>query len=290
MLRSHQERWGIPQWVAYLREVDIPVMARSRAAILEAAELEAETLSPGRLAEIVMGDPFLTLHLLRLAERRRSRQLGRETTTALAAVMQIGLSELIESVREHPVCDDSIAGLVECEARAALAGRIGRAWGSFRVDVSPEEIALAALLSELGELMLWAFVPELPQRALDELLSGRAPRSQQAQQQAVGFSFKSLSLSLAEAWELPALVQQLIRGADNHRANIARIATNTARHLAADAENPALPDDIVEVRAHLPGVSYAQLLLPLPISDEYRDAVLLYLSGAAPEAPESATG
>ncbi len=279
MLKTHQERWGIPQWVAYLKGTDIPVMARSRDAILMLAETQAETLSPGQLADIVIDDPFLTLHLLRLAEKRRSRALGHDTTTALAAVMQVGLREVIDSVKEHPTCDDNLPGLVDCEARSALAGKIARAWGSYRADTSPEELSMAALLSEVGELMLWAFVPELPQRALDELHSGRARRTQQAQQQATGFSFKLLSLALAEAWELPPLLMQLIRGADNHRANIARIAVDTARHLIADDENPALPDDILAVHEHLPGVTYAQLLAPLPISDDYREAVSSYLTG-----------
>ena len=40
-----------------------------------------------------------------------------------------------------------------------LASRLALRWGTARADISPDEIAMAALLSEIGELLLWSFRP-----------------------------------------------------------------------------------------------------------------------------------
>lgn len=270
-MEKHRQQWGLPQWIAFLREKDIPVMPRSKQLV---NALDSETVSPREMAGMAMCDPFLSLRLLRRAERRRSATLGRDTTTLLGAVQQVGMRGLVESVQESPLCDDTCAGLAACEARAVLSATIALHWAAHRADISPEEVAFAALLGEIGELMLWAFAPEAPQRALDELHSGRAQRNAQAQQQTLGFTFKQLSLGLIEAWELPPLIMQLVKGADTPRANIARIASDTARHILADAENPALPDDVVSIKAFLPGVPWHALLAPLPVADEYRVQIL----------------
>lgn len=82
------------------------------------------------------------------------------------------------------------------EERASLAARIAFAWGALHHDLDSGELATAALLANAGEVELWAIAPELPQRAQDELKSGRASRSESAQRQACGFPFLDITLSL----------------------------------------------------------------------------------------------
>jgi HD-like signal output (HDOD) protein len=274
MLTTFQSHWGVEQWVVFLKDKDIPVLPRTPVALKALVEAQENEVAPRDLADLVFDDAYLALKLLRKAEGRRSRTLGQETTTALASVLQLGADDLARTVRNAPLTDESNPHLIDCELRAAMASSIARSWASARADVSSEEVALAALLAETGELLLWHFAPELPERALEELHSGRAQRTLQAQQQAVGFSFKQMTLALAEAWQLPPLITQLIKGSDTVRANIARLATNAARHIVADPENPALPDDIIDIKAILPGVSNSHLVGVLPISPEHKEVVL----------------
>jgi ATP adenylyltransferase/5',5'''-P-1,P-4-tetraphosphate phosphorylase II len=67
----------------------------------------------------------------------------------------------------------------------------------------------------------------------------------------------------------------LIRGSDTLRANIARIAEDTARHITTHPENPAIPADLAAIKNLIPGVSHQSLIAPLPISAEYKEQVLL---------------
>ena len=275
MLSDFQRRWGISQWVAFLKDQEIPVLPGTRQKLAALREEKRDRIAPKELAAIVLEDPFLALKLLRRVEGHRSQTLSQETTTALGAVLQAGVDDLMRTVNNAVLANESLPGLHGCAIRNIVAARIARDWASMRADISAEEVTLATLLSESGELLLWHFAPELPQNAIDELNSGRALRTLQAQQQATGFSFKQMNLALVEAWALPQLITQLIRGFDTPRANIARIAGDTARHIITHPENPALPADLVNIKQIIHGVSIESLIAPLPISDDYKAQVLL---------------
>ncbi|MBL8448598.1 MAG: HDOD domain-containing protein [Dechloromonas sp.] len=270
MLTAHQMRWGVDQWAAYLSGQELPCMPRSKVMLAALEQVKGEFLSARELADIVSADPFLCLRLLREAEKRRTQRLGHETTTPLAAVMQLGVDGFRELLLSSPETDEDNLGLAACEARSHLAAQLALQWGSARSDISPEEVALATLLAEMGELLLWAFAPELPLAALEALESGRADRSAHAQEQVCGFVFKQLTLKCAVIWSLPSLVQQLIRGADNPRANLSRICVDTARHLAAGPESSALPSDLAAARKMIPGASLQWLAERMVGLDEAR--------------------
>lgn len=255
MLTQHQLHWGVDQWAAYLSAQSLPCMPRSKLLLTALEEVSGDRLAVRELADIANGDAFLCMRLLRAAERQRTQRLGHETTTALAALMQLGSDAFRELLLASPETDESHPGLAACEARAQLAMHLALHWGTARADISPEEIGMAAQLSEIGELLLWNFAPELPMAALEEIAFGRATRSAQAQEQACGFAFRSLTLKCATIWRLPGLLIQLIRGVDNVRANISRLCVDTARHLAAGADNPSLPCDLVEARRLMPHAS-----------------------------------
>ena len=278
MLTEHQRRWGIDSWVTFLKDKVIPVLPTTRVNLAALREAEQEHLSPRHLANIVYEDPFLALKLLRRVEGHRSHRLGQDTTTALASVLQAGVDELSRTVNNGPVADMTHTGMVLCVSRTVMASRIAGSWAQLRTDVAADEVALAALLAESGELLLWHFADELPLRALEELTSGRAVRTAQAQQQAAGFSFKQMTTALVDAWALPALITQLIHGSDTLRANIPRLAADTARHLISNVENPAIPADIANIKKLIPGANERALIAPLHLSDEYRDVVLQALA------------
>lgn len=260
MLTQHQLHWGVDQWAAYLSAQSLPCMPRSKLLLLALEEVSGDRLSAKELAGIANGDSFLCMRLLRAAERQRTQRLGHETTTALAALMQLGSDAFRELLLASPETDESKPGLAACEARSHMAMHLALHWGTARADISPDEIGMAAQLSEIGELLLWNFAPELPMAALEEMAFGRATRSVQAQEQACGFSFRSLTYKCAVIWRLPALLIQLIRGADNVRANISRLCVDTARHLAVGPDNPALPCDLVEAKRLMPGASLEWLV------------------------------
>lgn len=275
MLTEHQRHWGVDQWAAFLTAQTIPCMPRTKRLLLALEETEGEELSAADLTSLVIGDPYLCLRLLREAEKRRSHRLGHDTTTPLGAVMQLGFKAFRNLLLESPEADATNPGLCACDARAVMASQIAQMWGKARADIAPEEVAMATLLAEVGELLLWNFAPELPQAALDALHSGRASRSAMAQETACGFRFRELSLKCAEVWHLPQLLVQLIRGTDNIRANLCKLYLDTARHLAAGPDDPALPDDLVQAQKLIPHAGAEWLAAHMVGLNEAQQAALV---------------
>ncbi|MEN9481046.1 MAG: hypothetical protein RLZZ298_2441 [Pseudomonadota bacterium] len=289
MLTEHQKHWGVDQWAAFLTAHELPCMQRSKARLLELEESLGEQLSAHDLAAIAANDPFLCLRLLRDAESHRSQRLGHETTTPLAAVMQLGTESFHKLLASCAETDESKPGLAECEARSCIASQLAMKWGSARADVSPDEVAMASLLAEIGELLLWSVAPELPLAALEALHSGHSPRSVQAQVDTCGFRFKDLTLKCATLWHLPALLTQLIRGIDNTRANLSRLCIDTARHLhTGGPSDPALPSDIADAKQIMHGASLEWLTEQLPGINEEEIAAIVFKAGELLVAREQA--
>jgi HD-like signal output (HDOD) protein len=295
MLIEHQQHWGVDQWAAFLTAQELPSMLRSKMLLAALEEAKGDSLSTKELATLAASDPFLCLRLLREAERRRSRRLGRDTTTTLAAVLQLGVTAFRELLASSPETDLENLGLAACESRAVLASHLAGIWVSARADIAPDEVVLATLLAEAGELLLWAFAPELPQAAQQALADGRAGRSAQAQELTCGFRFRDLTLKCAEIWELPPLLKQLIQGVDNVRANISRLCLDTARHLATGPDNPAIADDLADAKRLIPQASLQWLASHLiGVDDERREALVqraeeILAAPQVPYAPDSNT-
>jgi hypothetical protein len=255
--------WGAGQWAAYLEHMDQPVRASTKAALQALEAGPEDALSAQAYTALLLDDPLLAMRLLKEANRRLPRRLARDITTPLGAVLALGTQQFKEQIRSAPTASADNAGFLACEARATLAARIALAWGALRHDLDPGELAMAALLANAGEIELWAFVPELPQKALDDLRAGRATRSEQAQRQACGFAFLDITLLLIENWGLPPLIKQLIRGDEGMRARMARLAVNAARHLSNGVDDAALPDDVREAEK-LSGASLEEVIGAMP--------------------------
>lgn len=271
---SGHDWWGARQWAAHLELMDLPVKASSKANLRTLEAGSADTLSGQQYAALLLEDPLLALRLLKEANKRLPRRMARDITTPLGVVMALGTQAFREQIESAPEVGEDNAGFMACEARSSLAARISMAWGSLRHDLDPGELAMAALLANAGEIELWAFAPALPQKALDELKSGHATRSEQAQRQACGFAFQEITLHLIEDWNLPQLIKHLVRGDEGMRARMARLAVNTARHLGNGVDDPALPDDVLEA-AKLSGAPLATVVGMLPGLSEEEKAGLL---------------
>jgi len=267
-MQSQQWQWGINQWVEYLRDKEIPVLPRTRdtlAALEAAGDAVREKMSTHDFVQIVYADPYLALKLLRRAEDCRLRALGNDATTPLAAVLLTGYNELKEIVAASPLLDDVLPGCRLCETRAVMAATIARAWASRRVDVLPDEVAMAALLAETGELLLWHFAPEMTAKEVRVAAWNDRYWALQRRPSQIEFTFRQLSVALAQAWGLPQLIVLLIKGTDTPRANIARLAADAAKWLCNEPQVADFIPILQELHAMLPSVSELTLAAELPL-------------------------
>jgi HD-like signal output (HDOD) protein len=133
-----------------------------------------------------------------------------------------------------------------------------------------EEVALAALLHDLAEILLWCFAPKMAIEIRDRLQADKSLRSVTAQEQVLGFRLFDLQSALCHAWHLPELLNMLMDDANAHlpRVQNVRLAVNLARHSITDWNNAALPDDFAAIEKLL-HINRETLLSRLNVPEEF---------------------
>ncbi len=258
----------LPAWVAYLAQVDIPVLRRTKRELARLREQE-DRVNGRTLAAAVLQDPLLTVKVLAFIESHRRRRQIVNITTIDRAIMMLGISPFFRQFESQPVAEDQLLGLPEALlgllrviGRARRAAHYARDWALLRHDLDVDEITVAALLHDIAETLLWCFAPELSQRAADLQHRNPAMRSQTAQLEVFGVTALELQLELAQTWHLPALLQTLMNDnqADNPRVKNVVFAVSLARHSANGWNDPALPGDFATI-AELLHLSVDQVMM-----------------------------
>jgi hypothetical protein len=118
------------------------------------------------------------------------------------------------------------------------------------MDMNVEEVALAALLHDLTEILLWCFAPKLAIEIRDMQQADITLRSAVAQERALWITLFDLQLALCHAWHLPELLATLMDDAHTEQPRVRNVtlAVNLARHSAKGWTDAALPDDFNEIQ------------------------------------------
>jgi len=236
---AREELWMLPgnfdEWVSHLTPQEPPVL---QATLLELGKLrDKPDVSAAQIAAIVLPDPMMTLKLMRLANANKAGAFAQRIATAEHAVMMLGLEPIFNRLGATPTLEDSLPpavqqGLQRTAARAYHAATQAREWAVQRLDTSVEEVYIAALLQELGEMVLWAAAP-------DQLVTVDKARRKNAgvaaEQEVFGFTIDQLSVALAEQWNMPPLVTTAMQPAQCE-AHVRPRCVMLASRLASNAE------------------------------------------------------
>jgi HD-like signal output (HDOD) protein len=249
----------IPAWVRALDAVEIPVLRRTVDDLARLRENE-EAVVARDIARVLLHDPMFTLRVLcYLQAHRRAAQIA-DITTVEHALMMLGIGPFFAQFGDLPAVESTLAGqphaldgLMRVACRAHQAARYAHDWAGVRQDRMADEVAIAALLHDLAEMLLWCVAPELALRIAAMLRADGSLRSSAAQSSVLGFKLADLQAALIAEWRLAALLQSLM---DDMRATHPRVmnvalAVNLARHSAGGWDNPALPDDYTAIQQFL---------------------------------------
>ena len=271
-------------WVGYFSSVEMPIL-RQTARRLDEARQNIDQVNGRDIAAIVLQDPLLAVRVLAYIQPFRGKHLRSDITTIANAIMMLGVEPFFKRF-ESPI---TIESLLKCEPQALLgvlhvirrvqrASRYAHDWAFERHDMNVEEVALAALLHDLAEILLWCFAPRLAIEIRARQTADKTLRSTTAQQQVLGIRLFDLQLALCEAWHLPDLLNALMDDANAELPRVRNVvlAVNLARHSANDWNNPALPDDF-EAIEKLMHIDRETLLGRLSIPD---DLIQKYLTQA----------
>lgn len=249
---------SVESWARRLGEPEIPVMRRTVRALARLRLQEEEADSHG-IARIVLGDPLMTLKLLRRIVARRSRRIVTDTETVTAAVLLLGVPPFFREFDGQAMVEECFAGrpsqfrgMLELLRRARRAALLAVGLAVQRQDGDTELIYEAAMLDDFAGMLLWCHEPDLAADIAQRQRDDPTLRSARIQAELLGVELAAVQQFLLRRWQMPAALIRLTDPQDRTpRARNVRLAVQLARHLDGGWTNPAIPDDLEEVGALL---------------------------------------
>lgn len=245
----------LESWVLYFSGAELPIL-RQTARRLEEALHNIDEVSGRDIANIVLQDPLMAVRVLAYIQPFVGKRLRSDITTIGSAVMMLGVEPFFRKF-ENPVTIEAmlgdepqaLLGVLQVIRRAQRASRYAHDWAFARHDINVEEVALAALLHDLAEILLCCFAPKPMQRIRAMQHADSTLRSAAAQEEVLGIQAFDLQLALCRAWHLPELLKTLMDDAhaDKPRVQNVTLAVNLARHSANGWDDAALPDDYTAI-------------------------------------------
>lgn len=242
-------------WVLFLSGAEMPIL-RQTARRLEQAKEHIDDVNGRDIAAIVLQDPLMAVRVLAYIQPYRGRYLRSDITTIGSAVMMLGIEPFFRKF-ENPLTIESLLhdephallGVLQVIRRAQRASHYAHDWAYARHDMNMEEVALAALLHDLAEVLLWCFAPRLAMRIRSLQQADHTLRSTTAQEMVLNLHLSDVQLALCDAWHLPELLKTLMDDANSHlpRVQNVALAVNLARHSANGWDDAALPDDFTAI-------------------------------------------
>lgn len=259
MIRFADLPRNVSAWSQAMDLVEIPVL---RHTIEELARLRQneENLIARDIARVLLHDPMFTLRVLRYLQAHRRAAQTADITTIEHALMMLGITPFFEHFADLPAVESTLEsqpralkGLMHVAFRAHHAALYARDWAVLRHDLRADEVAIAALLHDIADLLIWCFAPEMGLQIEDMLRSVEGMRSGAAQSRVLGFKLSDLRTAMIAQWKLAALLQSLM--GDMHvthpRVTNVALAVDLARHSAYGWDDRALPDDYAGIQGFL---------------------------------------
>ena len=251
----NQPLQDLEAWVTFFSNAEMPIL-RQTARRLEEARQNIDHINGRDIAAIVLQDPLMAVHVLGCIQPFQGKHLHSDITTIANAVMMLGIEPFFSRF-ETPLTIEAmlksepqaLLGVLQVIRRVQRASHYAHDWAFDRHDMNVEEVALAALLHDLAEILLWCFAPGLAIEIRDRQQADKTLRSVIAQQQVLGIRLVDLQLALCVNWHLPELLNTLMDDANAHQPRVQNVtlAVNLARHSTSNWRDAALPDDLAAI-------------------------------------------
>ncbi len=280
----------IESWVQRIDKQEMPIFKASVSAIAHMAS-KSET-SASELASTILRDPSLAARILKFANSQFYRTaLVSSINTVSHAVVILGFEVVQElslslSIIDSLLANDIRENLAKSLASSFLAAVHARAVAEKMGRSNLEEVFIAALLYDLGEMAFWCIASQDEVEKLEKAMASKEPEA--AQRQALGFRFRDLTWHLVKRWNLRSPLEEALKD-EGHSSEMGKII-HYAKELAAIATSDFEAD---EEGKKLKGIAKFLRMAPddlkkmvdvnvkmaTEIGHAYSPVILKYLSG-----------
>jgi hypothetical protein len=220
-------------WLAFWASRPLPVLESTKAALAQFAG-QAEHVHVGEVVDLILRDPLLTAHALRLVNLRERGALAADVVSIDSVVMLLGVEAAIRQFSRLPTVESLLLphaapayfAVLKEVATARFAARLAREFAVLRYDARLDEIYVTALLANLPRLL----------HALGSGLKPVAPP----------VALASAALPLFARWHLPDVFSLLL---DDHasatqRAMLQQTVLRLAERLQLGWWQDGVADDL----------------------------------------------
>lgn len=252
--RSH----GLHSWIERFNQAELPALA---AVVQDLHRLtQGDRTSVQQLADVLLRDASLTSKVLRIGNSSYYNPSQETIRTISRAIVLIGF----DNVRQIGLSVSLIDGLLGRASREQLEELLARSFhaavqarniAGYVLTKHQEEVFVAALLNNIGELAFWGCADE----QVDELASALAQPgvdSDEAVMEVLGTSFRQLTQGLVKSWNLGGIIS-LAQSSSNLNDPAVRAVNLGARisEAALDGWESVAMEKLVGEMAALIGVS-----------------------------------
>lgn len=244
---------GLDSWLKKLTRQSMPVVGKVIAEINSLTGCDDSDVN--QLAEVILRDPNLTSHVLRIANSVQYNYSRYPINTVSRAIVLLGLKGMRAVCISLLLIDTLLKSgskekLLQLMAQGIHAATQARDLLRQQDEESSEEVFIAALLFHLGEMAFLA--TEGFNRNNEELHSENFEVRREAMERLLGTSFKAITRGLAKHWRLgQTLEQSLYPPAEPDEKVRAVIIGEKMSHAALKGwDSPAALQVIEEVAAY----------------------------------------
>jgi HD-like signal output (HDOD) protein len=255
----HRPLRDVASWAVHFMRAEIPVLAET-AETLEALRLNEDAVDANLLGETIAGDPLMTLKVMAHVSAHRSSRRITDAETVTAALVLLGIPPFFRTFGPQPTVEERLAGTPEALEglqavlrRAERAAKFALAFAVHRMDHDAAVITQATLLHDFAEMLLWCHAPELALEIARRQRADPGLRSAVAQREVLNIELADLQQTLMRAWRLPELLIRITDDKQSRNVQVRNVllAIRLARHSARGWDNPALPDDYLDIASLL---------------------------------------
>lgn len=227
----HQEKQphSLEEWAEMLRNEELPIFSNTAQKIYLA--LNDRHKGAMELAAIILQDPNLTAKLLKIGNTPYYNPSRQKISTVSRAIVILGV-QLIRELTLACSFFESILSPANKErankeiAQAIHAAVQARELAIMAGDSSPEEVFVAALLHNVGEVAFWCcsnpHAADIHARLAKSGLEGEA-----VEKSVLGFSLSDLGKKLSKSWHLGGLIEDAISHPESTDKRIQAVCTGS---------------------------------------------------------------
>ena len=203
---------NLENWIERISNNELPIFKYTVHAINDVVSQEATSTSD--LSQIILRDANLTARVLRVANSAAYNVTGSQISTISRAIVYLGFNLVRDISMSLAIIDALLSGEQKESALGLMAESFhaavqARDFAESRGDDGAEEIFIAALLKNIGEITFWCVAGEEGVQ-IQELIEKQNFTQKMAEQEVLGFTLEELTVGLTRDWHLSDLLHSAI--------------------------------------------------------------------------------